>query len=277
MPSDVEYRYNTVEAATTGALQYLKPYWDDGSALVIHNGVRVSNMPANAVITGSPGYRARIDAGLYDMGLEQLQALHLQSERQFEAQAEQIAINYEIPLGQLVHAFHLLWEKLPRRSRPKMNDFLDEMMPKVSKRTRERHLRAFLIVSSEDWPAILSTTEVEITGMGSILEAARRYAEPTAPKRPKKTPMKQRYVELRNLVYARRYEDARRLVLRFDGEDDPEGRLPMKRRNERQSVVDAEGVPGPRAGRRRNRCDLRRHYGPVLAASSAFRNVRRVG
>ena len=31
------------------------------------------------------------------------------------------------------------------------------------------------------------------------------------------------YVELRNLVYARRYEDARRLVLRFDGEDDPEG------------------------------------------------------
>jgi hypothetical protein len=96
VPSDVEYRYNTVEAATTGALQYLKPYWDDGSALVIHNGVWVSNMPANAVITGSPGYRARIDAGLYDMGLEQLQALHLQSERQFEAQAKQIAINYEI-------------------------------------------------------------------------------------------------------------------------------------------------------------------------------------
>jgi hypothetical protein len=29
----------------------------------------------------------------------------LQSERQFEAQAKQIAINYEIPLGQLVHAF----------------------------------------------------------------------------------------------------------------------------------------------------------------------------
>jgi hypothetical protein len=70
---------------------------------------------------------------------------------------------------------------------------------------------------------IVASTEVKITGMTSILEAARRYAEPTAPKRPKKTPMKQRYVELRNLVYARRYEDARRLVLRFDGEDDPEG------------------------------------------------------
>jgi hypothetical protein len=104
-----------------------------------------------------------------------------------------------------------------------MHDFLDEMMPRMSKRTRQRHLRAFLIVSSEDWPVILSSTEVEITGMASILEAARTYAEPTTPKRRKKTPMKQRYTELRNLVYTRRYEDARRLVLRFDAEDDPEG------------------------------------------------------
>jgi hypothetical protein len=104
-----------------------------------------------------------------------------------------------------------------------MNDFLDEMMPTVNKRTRERHLRTFLIVSSQDWLVILSTTEVKITGMVSILEAARIYARPTAPKRRKKTPLKQRYVELRNLVYTRRYEDARRLVLRFDGEDDPEG------------------------------------------------------
>ena len=46
-------------------------------SLAIHNGVRVPDMPANAVMTGSPGYRARIDAGLYDMGVEQLQAVHL--------------------------------------------------------------------------------------------------------------------------------------------------------------------------------------------------------
>jgi hypothetical protein len=116
-----------------------------------------------------------------------------------------------------------MWEKLPKESRPRLHDWLDGVMPRVNKRRRQRHLRTFLIVSSEDWPAILSSTEVEITGMTSILEAARIYAEPTAPRRQKKTPMKQRYVELRNLVHARRYEDARRLVLRFDGEDDPEG------------------------------------------------------
>ena len=81
MPDDVEYRFNTVEAATTGALEYLKPFWNDHSLLAIHNGVRVPDMPSNAVVTGSPGYRARIDAGLYDMGLEQLQAVHLQTER----------------------------------------------------------------------------------------------------------------------------------------------------------------------------------------------------
>jgi hypothetical protein len=106
-----------------------------------------------------------------------------------------------------------------------MHDWLDGVMPGVNKRRRQRHLRTFLIVTSEDWPVILGSTKVEITGMTSILEAARIYAEPTAPRRQKKTPMKQRYVELRNLVYARRYEDARRLVLRFDGEDDPEGTI----------------------------------------------------
>ena len=101
------YRFNTVEAATTGALQYLEPYWNDGSIHAIHGGVPVTGMPANVVITGSPGYRARIDAGLYDMGVEQLQAVHLQTERQNDVQATQTAITYEIPLGQLVHAFCL--------------------------------------------------------------------------------------------------------------------------------------------------------------------------
>ncbi len=161
MPDNVEYRFNTVEVATTSALQYLAPYWNDDSSLVIHNGVRVPDMPSNAVVTGSPGYRARIDAGLYDIGLEQLQAVHFQTERQIDAQAKQTAINYEIPLGQLVHAFCLMWEKLPRRSRPKLHDWLDEVMPRVSKRKRQRHLRTFLIVSSEDWPSILRTTEVK--------------------------------------------------------------------------------------------------------------------
>ena len=31
VPDDVEYRFNTVEAATIGALQYLEPHWNDGS------------------------------------------------------------------------------------------------------------------------------------------------------------------------------------------------------------------------------------------------------
>jgi hypothetical protein len=73
VPDDVEYRFNTVEAATIGALQYLEPHWNDGSLLAIHGGVHVPDMPANVVITGGPGYRARIDAGLYDLNQEQLQ------------------------------------------------------------------------------------------------------------------------------------------------------------------------------------------------------------
>ena len=219
----MEYRFDTVEAATTGALQYLEPYWNDDFTLVIHNGVRVRDMPSNAVVTGSPGYRARIDASLYGMGLEQLQAVLFETERQSDAQAKQTAIMYEIPLGQLVHAFCLMWEKLPRRSRPKMHDWLDDVIPRVSKRKRQRHLKSFLIVSSDDWPLILATTEVAITGMDTILRAARIYS-PGSPRR-KRTPMKQRYMELRHLVYVRQYEEARRLVLKFDEEDanEPEG------------------------------------------------------
>ena len=45
----------------------------------------------------------------------------------------------------------------------------------MSKRKRQRHLRTFLIISSDDWPFILRTTEVAITGMESILKAARIY------------------------------------------------------------------------------------------------------
>jgi hypothetical protein len=214
-----EYPFNTVEAATMGAMKYLEPYWHVGSTSWIVGGVVVPNIPPSVHVIGSPGYRARIDAGLYDLNQEQLQHVHAQTEDQFRAQTRLSTINYEIPVGQQVHAFCLLWEKLPRQSRPKMNDFLDQMMPKLSRRTRQRHLRAFLIVSSEDWPLIVRFTEVEITGLGSILEAARIYAGPNPPKR-KSTPMKQRYMELRNLVYTRRYDDARRLVLRFDEEDD---------------------------------------------------------
>jgi hypothetical protein len=215
----VEYRFNTVEVATTGALQYLAPYWNDDSSLVIHNGVRVPDMPSNAVVTGSPGYRAKIDAGLYGMGLEQLQTVLFETGRQIDAQARQTAISYEVPLGQLVHALCLTWEKLPRRSRPRLHDWLDEVMPGVSTRKRQRHVRTFLIVASEDWPSIVRSTEVAITGMDSILRAARIYAGRTRPPRKKRTPMTERYMALREAVIRGDLAGARQLVARYDSED----------------------------------------------------------
>jgi hypothetical protein len=214
----LEYPFNTVEAATIRALQHLEPHWGDRPFLWIHGGVVVPNMPANARITGSPGYRARIDAGLYNLDLEQLRALHFQTERQMGMQERSLAINYDIPIGQQVLAFYLLWERMPRRSRPKLNDWLDEVMPRVRKRTRQRHVRTFLIVSDEDWPVILATTEIAITGMESILRAARAF-RPTPPRKRTKTPLKERYLTLRDLVYRQHYEEARILVLTYDEED----------------------------------------------------------
>jgi hypothetical protein len=67
VPDNVDYQFNTTEAATIAALQYLEPYWNDESIIAIYGGVAVPDMPANVVITSGPGYRARIDAGLYDL------------------------------------------------------------------------------------------------------------------------------------------------------------------------------------------------------------------
>jgi hypothetical protein len=221
--SGQEYPFNTVEAATIGAAQSLEPHSNDGSTSWIVNGVAVPNLQPHVHIIGSPGYRARIDGGLYDLNRDQLQAVHAQTKLHIDAHARSTTIDYEIPLGQQVHAACLIWDKLPRRSRPKMHDFLDEMMPAVNKRTRQRHLRAFLIVASDDWPVILATTEVEIIGLDSILKAARIYSP--GPPRRKRTPLRQRYMELRDLLRARLYEEARLLVLKFDEEDanGPEG------------------------------------------------------
>jgi hypothetical protein len=65
---DVQFPFNTVAEATAGVLRRFEPYWADPStALLIEGGVAVPGMPANARIVGSPGYRAAIDGGLYDL------------------------------------------------------------------------------------------------------------------------------------------------------------------------------------------------------------------
>jgi hypothetical protein len=233
VPDDVQFPFNTVPEATTGALRHLEPYWGDPStALLIEGGVAVPGMPVNARIIGSPGYRAAIDGGLYDLDQSELQAVHERTRRQSGEQARETTVKYDIPLGQQVHAFRELREKLwPRHRRkrgsyPKVNDWLDQMMPTVQKRTRERHFKTFAIVSSDDWPVILAITEIEITGMESILRAARAFSPPRSRRKKVRTPLRDRYQALRAALLTRRYAEGRRLALKFDEEDDddaPEG------------------------------------------------------
>jgi hypothetical protein len=224
VPDNLKYQFDTVGDATIGALRHLELLWGDASILWIHGGVPVPDMPRNARITGSPGYRARIDAGLYEMDQAQLQAEHGRTIRRSDGQARQTAIVHDIPIGQQVHAFRELYERLwPRHRRhgaPKLNVWLDEMMPKVKKRKRERHFKTFAIVSSDDWPVILETTDIEITGMDSILTVARSFSPPRPRHKKVRTPLTKRYQELRFLLLARRYEDGRRRALEFDEEDD---------------------------------------------------------
>ena len=232
LPDDLQYPFNTVADATVGALRHLEPYWGATSALMIYGGVAVLDMPVNAKIINSPGYRAGIDGSLYEMDQAELQSVHERTRRQSGVQARETAIQYDIPIGQQVHAFRELYEKLwPRHRRkrgsyPKINDWLDHVMPSVKKRTRERHLKTFAIVSSDDWPVILATTEIEITGMDSILSAAKAFSPPRPRRKKVRTPLKARYQALRSALLTQRYEEGRRLALGFDEEDDddaPEG------------------------------------------------------
>ena len=218
MPDGVEFPFNTVAEATTGALLHLQPYWGDAStALLIHGGVSVPNMPANTVIIGSPGYRARLDGSLYDLDQAGLQAVYEATRQNSHDHSRQAAIHYDIPIGQQVHAFYELHKRMPKRDRPKLHDFLDEMMPGMNKRTRQRHLKVFAIVSSDDWPDMVASAQEEITGMASILRIARAFSPP--PPRKKKTPLKERYLALRDAVRSGKYVEARQLIDQFDDED----------------------------------------------------------
>jgi hypothetical protein len=211
VPDGVPFPFNTVAEATIGALNHAA-----GEPVVIHDGVVVPGMPANARIVGSPGYRACIDGGLYDLDQDELRTVYEQTHRKSGEQSRQTAIHYDIPLGQQVSAFMELHRRMPK-PRPKLHDWLDERMPGMNKRTRQRHFKCFAIVSSYDWPDMVALAEEEITGMASILRVARAFSPP--PPRKKKTPLKERYLALRNAVASQRYEQAQQLIEQYDGED----------------------------------------------------------
>ncbi len=64
---------------------------------------------------------------------------------------------------------------------------------------------------------MVALAQEEITGMESILRVARVFSPPRP--RKKKTPMKERYLMLRDAVRSEKYAEARQLIDQFDDED----------------------------------------------------------
>jgi len=211
VPDGVQFHFNTVVEATVGAVNYAA-----GEPAAIHGGVTVPSMPANVRIVGSPGYRACIDGGLYDLDQDELRAVYEQTHRKSGEQARQTAIHHDIPIGQQASAFIELHRRMPK-PRPKLHDWLDEVMPGMNKRTRQRHFKCFAIVSSYDWPDMVALAEEEITGMASILRVAQRFTK-RGPRKPEPS-WKKRYLALRNAVALRRYAEAHQLIEQYDSED----------------------------------------------------------
>lgn len=67
---------------------------------------------------------------------------------------------------------------------------------------------------------ILKPTDIQITGMKSIVVAARAFSPPILRHKKVRTLLKKRYEELHFLLLVRRYEEGRRRALEFDEEDD---------------------------------------------------------
>ena len=94
LPDDMQFPFNTVAEATTGALRHLEPYWGDAqTALLIDAGVAVSGMPSNAENHRLAGYRAGVDGGLYELDQAELQAVHERTDRGVASKPEKPQFN----------------------------------------------------------------------------------------------------------------------------------------------------------------------------------------
>ena len=95
----------------------------------------------------------------------------------------------------------------------------------IDRRTRDRNLKAFLIVVCENWPAMDTAYTGIKVGLERIFAAAEQFLG--KPPKPARTPLKTRYQTLRDAVRSHDFDNAEQAIDRFDKEDkdgEPQGR-----------------------------------------------------
>jgi hypothetical protein len=234
--SDVVYEYPSVHEATDAALVYADETWGDGQRLdpnidlTIEGGDWDGHIPANTTIIEGPAFRNCISGHLYELDEDELRRQIVDDIRGSKSAHNDMAMRHDLPIGQAVEAAMRLYKKLYHdRKRgsnaPTQGQFLDSIFDGIERRTRERNLKAFLIVASPEWPAMDSGYTGSKVGLERIFAAAEQFSG----KSPKatRTPLKTRYQTLRDAVLARDYGNAEQAIGQFDREDEdaqPQGR-----------------------------------------------------
>jgi hypothetical protein len=222
-----EFKYATAHEATSEALYFAETAWSDGGRLadvpidLTIDGGDSLDAPPNVRCVDSGDYRLWLNAHLYSYDENELRGRIVEDVEQAMAAQRELAARWEVPLGQSVEAARLLYKRLyPNRRRgsndPTLGQFLDGLFP-VDQTTRDRWYKAYLIVASPDWPAMLTSYTGKRRGIAGIFDAARHFAG--KPARPKRTPTRDRYVELRNAIDADDLQAARAAAKRHDDED----------------------------------------------------------
>jgi hypothetical protein len=177
-----------------------------------------------------PRYRNWFNGDVYEMKQEELAQEARKTIEKLTEATDVLTERHSVPLGQIIDAATVLYEKLYGKWRrgsnaPTMTKFLDEMFQGMDVRTRQRHHKAYLFITCDDWPAVDKAYTGTKRGLERIFDAARRWSGRPAKKRTTVSRKQYdrsltRYERLRDLATRNGIDDVRGAFAEFDHEDE---------------------------------------------------------
>jgi hypothetical protein len=228
--------FPTAHAATDACLTHIDEYFSsiDGidAADVALDGAdwdHFENYPSVKFVAG-PRYRNWLTGNVYEIQQEELAREAANAIEKLTEDTETITARHNVPLGQLIDAATVLYTRMYGKRRrgsnaPTMAAFLGDMFKGIDERTRQRHHKAYLIVASDDWPAMDKAYTGAKRGMERIFDAAKQWTGRLTKKR-NTVSRKQydrlldRFELLRDVAIHAGIDEVRDTIAGFDREDE---------------------------------------------------------
>jgi hypothetical protein len=228
--------FPTAHAATDACLTHIDQYCDSIGGIDAADATitgcdwqHFENYPSVKFVAG-PRYRNWLSGDVYDMQQEELAQEALKAIEKLADATDAITARHSVPVGQLIDAATVLYTRMYGKRRrgsnaPTMTTFLGDMFKNIDERTRQRHHKAYLIVASDDWPAMDKAYTGAKRGMERIFDAAKQWAG--RPTKKRNTVSRKQYDRLlnrfelvRDIAAHRTIEDVRLAFAQFDRNDE---------------------------------------------------------